>query len=73
MKRWYQSKLVWLGIIQLLLGIVEVMTKSPVFTARSVSFLLLIAGVLTVILRWLTTEQLVSKTEMQDRDSQPWA
>lgn len=55
-KVWYESKLVWLGIIQTLIGMLAVLAEflragdySPVAVA------ILLSGVLTVILRvWFT-------------------
>ena len=65
MKRWYHSRLVWLGIVQLLLAIIEILTESTLFTPQIISYMLMIAGVLTVVLRWLTTDPLVGKAEYE--------
>jgi uncharacterized membrane-anchored protein len=56
MKKWYQSKLVWLGIIMTLSGLLpfvsELVKTQPVTPEAVVAF---VGGILTVILRvWFT-------------------
>ena len=58
MKKWYQSKIVWLGIIQTLIGalglVSDLLGKG---TISSQDITLLSIGILNVILRvWFTTE-----------------
>lgn len=61
MKSWYQSKLVWLGVIQTLigsLGLVATYLADGVYTPEK--FVLLASGILTVILRvWFTDSPVV--------------
>lgn len=56
MKHWYQSKLVWLGVIQSLIGIlglVATFLDAGDFTPASI--VVLVSGALTIILRiWFT-------------------
>ena len=55
-KKWYESKLVWLGVIQTLIGIlglVATFLEAGNFTAPAV--VMLVIGALTVVLRvWFT-------------------
>lgn len=55
-KPWYQSKLVWLGVITTLIGVLEVVgiwLEAAQFQPQD--FVVLAVGVLTVILRvWFT-------------------
>jgi hypothetical protein len=57
MKNWYESKLVWMGVLTALLGIIplvqEMVSKGPVdFTA----VLTLLSGVIVVVLRVWTSQ-----------------
>ena len=56
MKAWYQSKLVWLGVIQFLigcLGLIGEFLKNGDYSPFAVTVLL--TGVLTVVMRvWFT-------------------
>lgn len=55
-KKWYQSKLVWLGVVQTLIGagqLVADLLKQSAITPTDIT--LLATGILTVILRvWFT-------------------
>lgn len=60
MKKWYQSKFVWLGIVQTLIGalgvLAEFLQKSD-FSPFAVT--ILFSGILTVIVRvWFTQTQI---------------
>lgn len=58
-KPWYQSKTVWLGIIEALigsLGILATFLSEGDYTASSI--VLLVVGVLTIVMRKLTEEPL---------------
>lgn len=61
MKAWYQSKLVWLGIVQTLIGSLGLLADylaNGAYTPEQV--VLLFSGILTVILRvWFTNTQVV--------------
>jgi hypothetical protein len=46
-KKWYQSKLVWIGILQVVAAVIEFITNQPDGVAIGV----LISGILTIILR----------------------
>ena len=60
-KRWYQSKLVWLGVLQTLIGIAGLFVDffgAGDSTPQAITMLL--AGALTVIMRvWFTDTKLV--------------
>jgi hypothetical protein len=56
-KKWYESKLVWLGVLTALLGIIplvqEMIAKGPVDVT---AILTLISGIVVVVLRvWTNT------------------
>ena len=56
-KKWYQSKLIWLGIIQTLIGILGLVAdflNASNFT--SADFVVLVSGALTVVLRYWFTD-----------------
>jgi hypothetical protein len=60
-KQWYLSKLVWLGVIQTLLGVLAVVSdflqSGRAFDAAGV--VLIATGILTVILRvWFTDTEI---------------
>ena len=54
---WYESKIVWLGIITTLLGALEVVRQYIAVTPLSAdSVILIVSGILAVILRvWFTS------------------
>lgn len=60
MKKWYESKMAWLGIITTVLGVlpligVYVEAVAPEVAAVAGATIALISGVLTVVLRvWFT-------------------
>jgi hypothetical protein len=61
-KKWYQSKLFWLGVIMTLLGAIpvvqELLAKSPM---QATDFVAFFGGILTVILRvWFTDKSISS-------------
>lgn len=62
MKQWYQSKLVWLGIIQLLIGTLSVISE---FLAKAdyspVAVTMLMSGILVVVMRIYFTDTQISK------------
>jgi hypothetical protein len=54
-KAWYQSKTIWAGIIEVVIGVLGLLATflaAGQFTAPAVT--ILIAGVLTIVLRKLT-------------------
>ncbi len=61
MKAWYQSKLVWLGVVQTLIGALGLLADylaKGVYTPEQV--VLLFSGILTVVLRvWFTNTQVM--------------
>ena len=60
MKKWYQSKTVWLGILTTLIGILGLVSDflgKPTNTLQDIT--LLLSGVLGVVLRvWFTSQPL---------------
>jgi uncharacterized membrane protein YkgB len=54
-KAWERSRLVWLGIISTVIGVIEVVAKDTVLTDEAKAWALVVVGVLTVVLRALTT------------------
>lgn len=61
-KKWYESKLLWIGVLTSAVGILEVLTvwlEAAQFQPQD--FTMLIVGVLTVVMRvWFTDTKLVS-------------
>jgi len=60
MKPWYQSKLVWLGVLECaigILGLVAAYLQNGSFTPAD--FVLLVSGALTVVLRVFFTDTAV--------------
>ena len=55
MKRWYLSKTVWLGILVVAGGIAEYIAGLP----AGVSIPTIIAGVLSIVVRFLTSQPLI--------------
>lgn len=53
-KNWWKSKLIWLGVLEIAIGVVNyVATLDPGTSASAV-----IAGVLTIIFRYVTKQPL---------------
>jgi uncharacterized membrane protein YbaN (DUF454 family) len=55
-KKWYTSKTIWLGIVAIAIGILEVVyswLETASFTVAD--FIVLAIGILTVVLRFLTS------------------
>jgi hypothetical protein len=62
-KAWYASKMVWLGIVQLVLGLAELLATTPILEGSEVAAVAAtVAGALTVALR-LVTRQPVAGSE----------
>lgn len=55
MKKWYHSKTLWLGVLVILGGIAEYIAGLP----AGVAIPTVIAGVLGVVIRFLTKEGLI--------------
>jgi len=54
-KQWFKSRTVWVGIVEFLIGVATVLAawlQAGDFSVAGVG--LLVIGVLTVVLRWLT-------------------
>lgn len=52
MKQWYQSKLLWLGVLQIVVAVVEYLAGLPVGT----TVVQAVSGILTIVLRLITTQ-----------------
>jgi hypothetical protein len=58
-KAWYASKTVWLGILEILIGILDaVATFLATGDLSSTALVTLTSGILTIVLRKLTTQPL---------------
>ena len=59
-KKWYQSKLVWLGVITTLLGVLPLVQQLvSQASIQPADFVALFSGILTVILRvWFTNTEI---------------
>jgi uncharacterized membrane protein YkgB len=62
-KSWERSRLMWLGIISTVIGVVEVVAKDTVLTDEAKAWALVVVGVLTVVLRALTTTEIGKNSE----------
>ncbi|MFH0903173.1 MAG: hypothetical protein V2A73_21300 [Pseudomonadota bacterium] len=62
-KSWQKSRLVWLGVISTVIGVIEVMAKDAVLTDEAKSWALVVVGILTVVLRVLTDTKIGKETE----------
>jgi hypothetical protein len=62
-KAWERSRLVWLGIISTVIGVIEVVAKDTVLTDEAKAWALVIVGALTVVLRALTTTAIGKASE----------
>ena len=53
-KRWWQSRTIWLGLLELTIGLLDVFAESGLTDESADGVLLMIAGMLTVLLRFVT-------------------
>lgn len=59
MKKWYQSKLVWTGVIEIALGALDLLNDMLIQDTITPSGLIIILmGVLTIVLRKITTTRI---------------
>ena len=69
MKPWYQSKTVWLGVLQLAAAITlfvgNKLDGTPIWNPSEI--VLLVNGIIMVILRWLTSQPITSFTSQFDK------
>lgn len=64
-KPWWQSKMIWLGIVQFALGLAELVSTTPILQGSTVAGIAVtVAGALTFVLRFLT-DRPVAATEKQ--------
>jgi len=55
MKKWYQSKTVWVNIISLLLEIINIFMDSPIIPVKYAGLFTIAVNVLNILLRFITT------------------
>lgn len=56
----FASKLFWLGVVQVVLGVIEQMTVQGLLNSDKAGWVFVVTGVLTIVARWLGTEKPVS-------------
>lgn len=62
-KAWWQSKMVWLGVAQFVLGLSELIVTTPIFEGSAIAGgAAMISGALTMALRFVT-DRPVATTE----------
>jgi hypothetical protein len=56
-KHWWESKLFWVGFLQILLGVVDLI-ETNVLQSERAAWGAVLTGTITIILRYLTTQPL---------------
>lgn len=54
-KKWYQSKTIWAGIAEIFVGVTQVVAESPIVGDDVTGAAVTVAGVATILLRFLTS------------------
>jgi len=63
-KTWYQSKLVWIGALQLAAGGLDSLMKVDDIPPDVYKWLLMLSGLVTVIMRtWFTTKKIETNSD----------
>jgi hypothetical protein len=61
-KGWYQSKLVWIGVLQMAAGGLDSLMEVEGIPPEIYKWLLMFSGIVTVIMRtWFTTKKIETK------------
>lgn len=55
MKKWYQSRIIWVNIISVLLEVLNLLMTNPIIPAKFAGVLTLVVNALTIGLRFLTS------------------
>jgi hypothetical protein len=56
MKKWYQSKTIWLNVISGVLEVANLLMDSPIIPVKFAGILTLAVNVLNIALRYVTTK-----------------
>lgn len=56
MKKWYESKTIWLNVISLGIEVANLLMANPIIPAKFAGTLTIIVNVLNIVLRTLTTK-----------------
>lgn len=56
MKKWYQSKIIWVNAISVILEVINVLMTNPIIPVKFAGVLTVAVNVLTIILRTITTK-----------------
>jgi hypothetical protein len=62
MKKWYKSKLIWLGIISIALGIIQEFNLIPWLDSHG-PVMTAIVGFVTILLRIITGKEIIKKNK----------
>jgi len=54
MKKWYESKTIWLNVISLIIEIGNILMTTPVIPTQYTGILTVVVNVLNIVLRTLT-------------------
>ena len=64
-KAWWQSKTIWLGIVQFLLGLAELITTTPILQGSEIAAIAVtVSGVLTFIFRFMTERPVAVREQL---------
>lgn len=55
MKKWYQSKIMWVNIISVILEVLNLLMDNPIIPSKFAGVFTIVVNVLTMILRMITT------------------
>lgn len=60
-KAWWQSRMMWLGIAQFVLGVAELIVTTPIFEGSAIAGgAAMVSGALTMALRFVTDRPVAS-------------
>lgn len=64
MKKWYESKTVWLNVISIVLEVLNLLMDNPIIPAKYAGALTMLVNVLNIILRFITTTAIGFKSDV---------
>lgn len=64
-KAWWQSKMIWLGIIEFALGLAELVSTTPILQGSEIAGIAVtVAGALTFVLRFMTDRPVAASAKL---------
>lgn len=55
MKKWYQSKIIWVNVISIILEVLNVLMASPIIPIQYAGLMTVIVNVITIVLRFISS------------------